>query len=336
MRLHTVCRTTLSLLLFTAISTSAQERDLLPGEREVDVPTIPGVVADSARWQLVWADFVTADGIVGTEDGGVLFAQEQTDSVIKLGPDDSEYTFLADLSGPGAVSLDNEGRLFAVERTCTEPLNDELSGCNELTRIAMLAPYYRMLTNSFPDGRSLGRVNDLITDGDRGVYFTSGGAWYVNPEGEFSTIVDDEDVTTNGIMLNRDGTVLYVTNNDEVLAFDVNQDGSTDNRRVFASLDGDDGGDGMAIDEEGRLYVTANDGIHVISEAGERLGTIPTPRRAITVAFSGPDKLTLYVPMMGAVGPDGESWSTPEGVRNTAMTLYTLDMETPGFAGRPK
>jgi gluconolactonase len=39
---------------------------------------------------------------------------------------------------------------------------------------------------------------------------------------------------------------------------------------------------------------------------------------------------------MGALGPDGKAWATPEGIRNTAMTIYTLPMLTPGFAGRPK
>jgi len=39
---------------------------------------------------------------------------------------------------------------------------------------------------------------------------------------------------------------------------------------------------------------------------------------------------------MGAIGADGKQWTTPAGVRNIAMTIYTLDMETAGFLGRPK
>ena len=103
-----------------------------------------------------------------------------------------------------------------------------------------------------------------------------------------------------------------------------------------ATLDGDDGGDGMAVDSEGRLYVTGAKGVHVLSPKGEHLGLIPTPRRPITLAFSGPDKKTLYVPQSGAVGPDGKAWTTPEAIRNTAMTIYTLAMQSQGFKGRPK
>jgi gluconolactonase len=313
----------------------ASGQQLLPGEREAVVTAIPNVIAAGAQWELIWADFVTADGIVGTPDGGVLFAQEQTDTIRKIGPDGVEHIYVAQTRGAGSVSLDVQGRLYAVERTCTEPLNQDLAGCRELTRVSMLAPQRSVLANAFADGSPLGRLNDLIADGNGGAYFTVGGAYYVNADGVVSTVVD-EDIRSNGIMLSPDGRTLYVTNVTEVLAFDVRGDGTTSNRRVFGSLAGDDGGDGMAVDSEGRLYVTANAGVHVLSAQGEHLGLIPTPRRPITVAFSGPDKRTLYVPQTGAVGPDGKPWTTPEGIRNTAMSMYTIQMLAQGHMGRPK
>ena len=65
---------------------------LLPGERETTITAIPGVVAAGGKWEIVWADFETADGINGTPDGGVIFAQEQTDTIRKLAADGKEYT----------------------------------------------------------------------------------------------------------------------------------------------------------------------------------------------------------------------------------------------------
>lgn len=320
-----------SLLLMVG-QASAQ---LLPGEREARVTAIPGVVAAGAQWQLIWADFVTADGIVGTPDGGVIFAQEQTDRIVKLDTDHREYTLIANTRGAGSVSLDASGRLFAVQRTCTEPLNTFLPGCDELTNVVQLAPVHRLLANGFADGTPFGRPNDLIADGEGGAYFTMGGVYHVGADGTVS-VLEEQNLRSNGLTLSRDGRTLYVTNRTEVLAFDIRADGAARNRRVFTSLAGDDGGDGMAIDAEGRLYVTANAGVHAISAQGEYLGLIPTPRRPITLAFSGSDKRTLYVPQMGAVGPDGKAWTTPDAIRNTAMTIYTLDVLTPGFAGRPK
>jgi len=330
---HWACLSGVLLAIVLAASPATAQR--LAGEREARITGIPGVVAAGTQWQLVWADFVTADGIVGTPDGGVMFAQEQTDTIKKLDTDHNEYVYIENTNGAGSVSLDAEGRLFAVQRTCTEPLNPELPGCSELTRVVQLAPEFRLLANSFANGAPLGRLNDLIADGSGGAYFTSGGAYHVSAAGVVS-VVEDQDLRSNGIMLSPDGRTLYVTNRTVVIAFDVARDGSTSNRRDFGTLDGDDGGDGMAIDSAGRLYVTGNAGVHVLSPRGEHLGLIPTHRRPITLAFSGPDKKTLYVPQMGAVGPDGKEWTTPEGIRNIAMTIYTIPMLSEGFKGRPK
>jgi len=324
----------LALLIFP-VTGEARAGQLLAGEREAVVTAIPGVIAAGAEWELVWADFVTADGIVGTPDGGVLFAQEQTDKIIRLNADHEEFTYVEDTNGGGAASLDAQGRLYTVMRACTEPMNPELPGCNELTMVVQLLPERRVLAASFADGAPLGRLNDLIADGKGGAYFTAGGAYYVDPAGTVSAVAE-EDIRSNGIMLSADQRALYVTNNTEILAFDVRDDGTTGNRRVFGSLDGDNGGDGMAIDSEGRLYVTANAGVHVLSANGEYLGLIPTPRRPITVAFSGPARRMLYVPQMGAVGPDGRAWETREGIRNTAMTIYRIPMQAQGYPGRPK
>jgi len=307
----------------------------LPGERPTRITGLPGIVAEGASWEVVWADFETADGIVGTADGGILFAQEQTDSLRKLDASGKEFLLADDLPGPGAISVDAEGRMFAVLRTCTDPGKPFFQSCAKLTRVVQLAPVYRELATSFADGRPLGRLNDLIADGKGGAYFTVGGAFHVSAAGKVS-VVEDQNLRSNGILLSRDGRTLYVTNDTVVLAFDVAEDGSTSNRRDFVALDGDNGGDGMAIDAEGRLFITGNKGVHVASAAGDYLGLIPTPRRPITLAFAGPEGNLLYAPSMGAVGPDGRAWATPEGVRNTAMTIYRLTTATKRFEGRPK
>jgi gluconolactonase len=325
----------LAVCFMTASLPGHAQQLLLAGERPVAIAGIPGVVAASATWELIWADFKTADGIVGTTDGGVLFAQEQSDTIRKLDAGNHEFIYQSNAHGPGALSMDAQGRLYVVQRTCTDPGRPYSSSCQELTTVSMVSPEYRLLTNGFADGKPLGRVNDLIADGKGGAYFTVGGAYYVNAQGGVS-VVADQDIRSNGIMLNADGKVLYVTNGTVVLAFDVLPDGTTRNRRNFAALQGDTGADGMAIDAEDRLYVTASKGVHVLARDGKYLGLIPTPRAPITLAFSGPDKKILYVPQMGAVGPDGKAWVTPQGVRNTAMTIYRITMLSQGFKGRPK
>ncbi len=322
-------------LAATLLTVTAQAQQLRAGERAAEPLAITGVVDAGASWELVWSATMSADGLLPTADGGILFAQEQSDTIKKLDSGLREYIVLRDTHGTGALSMDAQGRLFGVQRTCTDSARPYYQSCQELTYVAQLLPEQRRLLDSFPDGKPLGRVNDLITDGKGGAYFTSGGAWHVSAQGVVQ-VVADQDIRANGILLSADGKLLWVTNGDHVLVFTVQPDGSVKNRRTFGALNGDTGGDGMAIDADGRLYVTASKGVHVLSRDGGYVGLIPTPRPPISLTFSGPGKRTLYVAQMGAVGPDGKAWATPPGIRNIGMSIYRLPMRSAGYAGRPK
>src|SRR5256885_17023732 len=89
--------------------------------RDVTVSAIPGVVAAGAKWTLVWQGTDNADGIVGTPDGGLLFAQEQPSRISKLDRNGTASVYLEDTHGTGAFTVDSKGRLLGVERTCTDP-----------------------------------------------------------------------------------------------------------------------------------------------------------------------------------------------------------------------
>src|SRR4030095_9007439 len=127
-------------LAVSAFATADAFAQLLPGEREAVIKAIPGVVAAGVKWELIWAGFKTADGIVGTPDGGVIFAQEQTDTIRKLDASNRELILVTDTHGAGSVSLDAQGRLYAAQRTCTDPGRPFSASCAELTRISMLMP----------------------------------------------------------------------------------------------------------------------------------------------------------------------------------------------------
>jgi gluconolactonase len=322
-------------LLTSVLSLSqliAQQRSfpVPPPPKDVTVSAIPGVIQAGAKWTLVWQGNENADGIVGF-DGGLLFAQEQTNHINKLDSHDKFSVFLSSGHGPGAVAVGPKRRIIVVERTCTDP-GGKPEQCTEPTGVSALTPAREVLANSF-EGKGLGRVNDLVANNKGGVYFTSGGAFYISPDGKISNV--GENLRTNGIMLSTDEKILYITNGPAVAAFDVQPDGSVKNQREFGKLPG--AGDGMAIDAAGRLYVTVPGvGIQVLSPDGKDLGLIPTPRSVISAAFSGPGKKTLYIACLGALGPDGKEVTTPQGVRNTAMTIYKTSMLSQGFKGRAK
>jgi len=323
-----------SKLVFMILSCLFLSAMVIAQQREVTVTEIPGVIAAGAKWKLVWQGTDNADGIVGTADGGLLFAQEQPNQISKLDRNDHVSVFLKGTHGTGSLTMDSKGRIIGADRTCTDPGRARgAAPCAEPTAVAILSPERRILADKF-EGKPLGRLNDLVADKSGGVYFPAGGAYYVNPAGQVTSL--GENLRTNGIMLSPDEKTLYVTNGGVIVAFDRESDGTLKNRRDFAKLEAGGNGDGMAIDAAGRLYVTSAPGVQVFSPAGKYLGVIPAPRNVISVAFSGPDKKTLYVVGSGALGPDGKEFTTPEGVRNNAKTIFKIPILAQGYKGRAK
>jgi gluconolactonase len=308
-----------------------------PPPREVTVTAIPSVIAAGAKWDLVWQGDQNADGIVGYK-GGLLFAQEQSNHVMRLDKDGKVSIFLS-ANGPGAVAIGPPmDRIIVVERTCTDP-GGTPDLCKDPMAVSALTPAHLVLANGYGGKVFPGRLNDLVADRKGGVYFTNGpgpgsGAFYVSAKSVETSV--GENLRTNGIMLSKDEKTLYITNGPVIMALDVQKDGTAMNQREFAKLDGGVNGDGMAIDGAGRLYCATNPGIQVFSPEGKFLGLIPTPRNSISVAFSGSGKKTLYAACLGALGPDGHEITTRPGIRNTAMTIYKIQMEAEGFTGRAK
>ena len=323
-----------AILLLASGAAVAQPATVTPPFRDVIVAAIPGVIAAGEEWQRVWHGTDNADGILGTDDGGVLFAQEQPRRIGKLSATGEYSIALADTHGVGSLSTTADGQLFGVERTCTDPGRRSGGACTEPTAVARLLPQRRVLADNFA-GAPLGRLNDLVVDRHGGAYFTVAGAYYADRDGGVTSLGDG--LSTNGIMLSPDESMLYVTNREVVVAFDVGPSGATSNRRDFARLEAGGTGDGLAVDAAGRLYVTSQPGVQVFAATGAYLGLIPTPRNAISVAFAGPAKKTLYIVGSGAaLGPNGTEFVTPEGVRNNAKSIYRIEMLAEGFRGRAK
>jgi sugar lactone lactonase YvrE len=289
----------------------------VPGIREYKVEAIPGVIAAGQQWKFLWQEVGNnGDGIVGTDDGGLLVAQNDNSKVVKLDQNGQPSVVYSDTHTGGALSMNKKKALFIVERGLR-------------ANVTQLTPQRRVLTDSY-QGQPLdcigGVINDLTADSKGGVYFTMGGVYYADPKG----VVTKYGMTTpNGIILSADEKTLYATNGPAIAAFDVQPDGSLTNQREFAKLEGPGGGDGSTIDKDGRLYVTTNIGVQVLGRDGKHLGTIPTPRGVITAAFSGKDKKMLYILARGATMADGTE------VANAAQ-VWAIQMIAQGYTGRAK
>jgi gluconolactonase len=289
-----------------------------PGPRDYSVAAIPGVIAAGQQWKFVWQDAGNnGDGIVGTNDGGLLIAQNDNSDVVKLDKNGKPSIAYSETHTGGAVSVSSKGAVFIDER-----------GLH--AAIWQLAPERKLLADSY-NGETLDCIpsvlNDLVADSKGGAYFTMGGLFYASPTGVVSKYGDN--LRTNGIILSPDEKKLYVTNVGTVVVFDVQPDGSLANQRDFAQLQPKTAGDGSTIDSEGRVYVSTDPGVQVIGTDGTWLGLIPTPRPIISVAFGGRDKKTLFILARGAEDANGQQ------IANAAQ-VYTIEMITQGYKGRPK
>ena len=115
----------------------------------------------------------------------------------------------------------------------------------------------------------------------------------------------------------RDGTLV---------AFDVKPDGSLTNQRDFGKLRGGQGGDGSAVDAQGRVYVATGASVDVFAPSGEFLGSIAGPRGLHGTAFGGRDKKTLYAIVFYG------TWGT-RSARNRIIAIPTI---AEGYGGRAK
>jgi len=79
----------------------------------------------------------------------------------------------------------------------------------------------------------------------------------------------------------------------------VRPDGSLANGIDFYDITtaepGDIAFDGLKVDRQGNVYVSGPGGIHVLSPAGKRLGTIRAPQIPANFAWGDEDGRTLYL-----------------------------------------
>jgi gluconolactonase len=279
-------------------------------------PGIAGVVAAGTPIEVVATGFQASESAIGAPDGSLLFTDRSTNRVMKLAGS-VVSVYLDNANAPNGLAFDSAGRLIAVQRAKIQ--------------IGALTPSPTLLADAF-EGQPFATPNDLVVDKKGGVYFTEFGnntvktcVYYIRPDRTVIRVADDIE-RPNGVQLNRDEKTLYVanTNGEFILAYDVRDDGTIANRREFGKLEGvrktetgvQSGADGLAIDSEGRVYVTTVAGIQVFSQGGQYLGTIPLPVQAQSLAFAGADKKTLFIVGRGSV--------------------FKIPMEAQGFMGRAK
>lgn len=202
--------------------------------------------------------------------------------------------------------------------------------------------------------------NDMVVEGRGHIYianrFVPGpgappevspeGIVHVSPEGVPREVAPDV-ASPNGMAVSPDGKTLIVamSHDHRLLAFDIEEDGSLANRRVFADLlprPELDGGhraspDGICLDAEGAVWIGSPESREFLRIAAdgrivERIA-LPPPHRAVACVLGGPERRTLFMVISETSketlaeckrGPEGERRSTSKG------WIDTVEVAVPG------
>ena len=211
-------------------------------------------------------------------------------------PPDGWKTAVED-SGSNGLALDHEGHLIAATHDRKQVARVDLG---DGARTALVSTF---------EGAPFNSPNDLVVSADGTLYFTDpdyqrkaapGGQprtrVYRHQSG-MTTVVDDSLRNPNGIALSPDGSTLYVaggTDDGDVLRAYALRNGVPGKGRDLARISG---GDGLAVDCLGNIYVTEHgeQRVRVFSPTGEVLATIRVDANITNAAFGGADRRTLFL-----------------------------------------
>ena len=204
---------------------------------------------------------------------------------------------------------DREGRLITCEQGGRQVVRTEWDGS-----ITVLAAAYK--------GRQLNSPNDVVVRSDGSIWFTDPNygiisdyvgekrpqeldgcnVFRIDPlDGSLAVVADDFSMP-NGLAFSPDESVLYVADSgfltDEraphhVRAFNV-AGAKLRESRVFAEITPGIP-DGLRVDVEGNVWISAADGVQCHTRDGELIGKICTPEVVANLAFGGARNNRLFI-----------------------------------------
>ena len=207
-------------------------------------------------------------------------------------------------------TVDRQGRLISCEHG-----NRRVSRTEHDGSITVLASQYQ--------GKRLNSPNDAVVKSDGSIWFTDPAygidsdyeghkaeseigacnVYRVDPHSGEIGVVADDFVRPNGIAFSPDERRLYVADTGathvkdgprHIRVFDVSEGGRLSGGKVFATSSA---GlfDGMRLDEAGRIWTSAGDGVHCYESDGTLLGKILVPEAVANVVFGGVKRNRLYI-----------------------------------------
>ncbi len=298
------------------------------------------IVPAEARIELLWNEGEFTEGPAATADGAILFS-DIGNRILRYDPTSGQTTVYRSPSGKAnGLKFDPHGQLVACEGAAP--------GGNRRISVTDLQGQTRTLVERW-DGKRFNSPNDLAISATERIYFTDPryvgdepreldfeGVFLVEPSGA-TRVATREVQKPNGIIVTPDDKTVYLADNDnraegnhQLLAFDVESDGTLARKRVLHDFGpGRRGIDGMTLDVRGNIYATVGGGgelagIYVFGPRGQQLAHIPTPGDPSNCVFGiGRESTTLYI--------TGAGTRSPGTVGKSPYALYRIRLAIAGY-----
>lgn len=207
-------------------------------------------------------------------------------------------------------TVDRAGRLVTCEHGNRRVTRTEHNGT-----LTVLADRY--------EGRRLNSPNDVVVRSDGTIWFTDPSygidsdyeghraeseigachVYRVDPRDGVCRLVADDFMRPNGLAFSPDERRLYISDTGRsrdpdgpphVRVFDVSEDGALSGGRLFAACTAG-AFDGFRLDDAGRIWTSAGDGVHCYDPDGTLLGKVRVPEAVANVVFGGPKRNRLFI-----------------------------------------
>lgn len=255
-------------------------------------------------------------------DGRVWLCNWGSGEVLAVTPDGEREVMarVAPRTLPFSIDWLPDGRLLVVDGSQRLLLRQEPDG--NLETVADLT------------GLGSAPFNELVVDVAGNAYVNGGPGVVVRagPDGGVREVADGLQ-WPNGMALVDDGRTLVVADSgaEQLVGFDIAEDGDLSTRRVWASLE--DAPDGICADADGAVWVASVPGRYCVRvrEGGEVLDTVAVDRGCFACMLGGADGRTLFI---GAAEWRGMEAAMTEGPGLTGRLLAVPGQPAP-HAGRP-
>jgi gluconolactonase len=260
-------------------------------------------LADGCRWAEGPAYFPAGHYLVWSDvPNDRLMRFDETSNTVSVFRSPSGYA--------NGNTVDRQGRLVTCEHGNRRVTRTEHDGS-----ITVIASHH--------DGKRFNSPNDVVVKSDGSIWFTDPAygidsdyeghksdseigachVYRVDPRSGSVSIAANDFVRPNGLAFSPDEKILYVvdtgaTHVDDgprhIRAFKIGDDGRLSGGDVFTTCTA---GlfDGFRLDEEGRIWTSAGDGVHCYETDGTLLGKILVPEAVANVVFGGVKRNRLYI-----------------------------------------